>query len=495
MNLYLMKTNYSLLSACLAILPFQGYAQKQAKGTKPNILFICVDDLRRELGVYGSLVKTPNMDKLASQGSVFFQHYVQVPTSGASRASMLTGHLPKAASDLSNEACRMRLSDKPEGEIPETMFHHLRRNGYYTVGIGKVSHYADGCLYGYEEPKTNKLELPYSWDEMLFDAGKWGNGWNAFFGYADGSNRQSRDKQVKPYECADVADEGYPDGLTANLAVKKLKELAAKEEPFCLAVGFFKPHLPFTAPKKYWDLYDESMLPISPMPDVPEDCDPVALHESAEFKSYQAGDEMPSVAHRLSDNYARKLCHAYFACISYVDAQVGKVLNALEESGEADNTIIVLWGDHGWHLGDLRIWGKHTLFEPSLSSTLIVKAPDCKPGIKNRRIVNSVDIYPTLMELCHIPLPQGLDGHSFANLLNHPDDSAWTDVAYSYWRHSISLRTPEYRLTYYDKKGKAVTELYQYTEDRIERKNVAEEHPEVVQKLLPLLEKGVTFPL
>ncbi len=175
-----MKTNYSLLSACLAILPFQGYAQKQAKGEKPNILFICVDDLRRELGVYGSLAKTPNMDKLASQGSVFFQHYVQVPTSGASRASMLTGHLPKAASDLSNEACRMRLSDKPEGEIPETMFHHLRRNGYYTVGIGKVSHYADGCLYGYEEPKTNKLELPYSWDEMLFDAGKWGNGWNAF---------------------------------------------------------------------------------------------------------------------------------------------------------------------------------------------------------------------------------------------------------------------------------------------------------------------------
>ena len=231
------------------------------------------------------------------------------------------------------------------------------------------------------------------------------------------------------------------------------------------------------------------------MPDVPEDCDPILLHESGEFNGYLAGDEKSSLSHRLSDAYARKLRHAYFACISYVDAQVGKVLNALEESGEADNTIIVLWGDHGWHLGDLRIWGKHTLFEPSLSSTLIVKAPDCKPGIKNRRIVNSVDIYPTLMELCHIPLPQGLDGHSFANLLNHPDDSAWTDVAYSYWRHSISLRTPEYRLTYYDKKGKAVTELYQYTEDRIERKNVAEEHPEVVQKLLPLLEKGVTFPL
>ena len=217
-----MKKNYPLLSICLLALPFQGYAQKKANETKPNILFICVDDLRRELGAYGSVVKTPNIDRLASQGSLFFQHYVQVPTSGASRASMLTGHFPKDKSDLSNEACRTRLSDKPEGEIPETMFHHLRRNGYYTVGIGKISHYVDGCLYGYEAPKTEKPELPYSWDEMLFDAGKWGNGWNAFFGYADGSNRQSRKKQVKPYECADVADEGYPDGLTANLAVKKL---------------------------------------------------------------------------------------------------------------------------------------------------------------------------------------------------------------------------------------------------------------------------------
>ena len=147
-----MKNNYPLLSVCLLALPFQSYAQKKANETKPNILFICVDDLRRELGAYGSIVKTPNIDRLASQGSLFFQHYVQVPTSGASRASMLTGHFPQDKSDLSNEACRTRLSDKPEGEIPETMFHHLRRNGYYTVGIGKISHYVDGCLYGYEAP-------------------------------------------------------------------------------------------------------------------------------------------------------------------------------------------------------------------------------------------------------------------------------------------------------------------------------------------------------
>lgn len=488
-----MKKNYPLLSACLLFIPYSGYAQKKAdKSGKPNVLFICIDDLRRELGSYGSIVKTPNIDRLAAGGSLFFQHYVQVPTSGASRASMLTGHFPKEKSDLSNEACRTRLSDKPEGETPETMFHHLRRNGYYTVGIGKISHYVDGCLYGYEAPKSDIPELPYSWDEMLFDAGKWGNGWNAFFGYADGTNRQSRKKQVKPYECADVPDEGYPDGLTANLAVKKLNELARKDQPFCLAVGFFKPHLPFTSPKKYWDMYDEAGIPLSPMADIPEGCNTFSLHESAEFNGYRLGEEKASIEKRVSDDYARKLRHAYFACISYVDAQVGKVLDALAASGKAENTIIILWGDHGWHLGDLRIWGKHSLHETSLSSALVIKAPGYKKGVKNNRIVNSVDIYPTLMELCNIPQPEGLEGHSFVRLLNKPDDKSWKEIAYSYYRNGMTLRTPEYRFTRYNKNGETITELYQYGEDRTEKKNIAGEKPEIVKKLLPLWEKGIT---
>lgn len=489
-----MRNSSSLLSVCLLTVPLCGNAQKKMNdAVKPNILFICVDDLRRELGAYGSCVKTPNIDRLASQGSLFFQHYVQVPTSGASRSSMLTGHLPKNTSDISNEACRIKLSGKPEGDIPETMFHHLRRNGYYTVGIGKISHYADGCLYEYDEDKSDIPELPHSWNEMLFDAGKWGNGWNAFFGYADGTNRQSRKNQVKPYECADVADEGYPDGLTANLAVEKLHELAGKDDPFCLAVGFFKPHLPFTSPKKYWDMYDEASIPISPMPDIPEGCNTFSLHESGEFKAYRLGEEEPSIESRVSDAYARKLRHAYYACVSYMDAQVGKVLDALEASGKADNTIVVLWGDHGWHLGDLRVWGKHTLHEISLSSALVVKAPGYKQDVKNERIVSSIDIYPTLMELCNVPLPEGLDGHSFVGLLNNPNDKKWQDASYSYFRNGVTLRTPEYRFTQYDKKGETITELYQYGEDQLERKNVANEKPDVVQMLLPLWEKGVTF--
>lgn len=491
-----MKTNYSVIaSACLFLLPgCKGDRQKTVPRNKPNVLFICVDDLRRDLGCYGSQVISPNIDKLAGKGTLFFNHYVQVPTSGASRASMLTGMLPHDKSDLSNEACRTRLSGKPETEQPETMFHHLKRNGYYTVGIGKISHYVDGLLYGYTDEVGDAYELPYSWNEMLFDAGKWGTGWNAFFAYADGSNRQGKKQLVKPYECADVDDNGYPDGLTADLAVQKLKELSEKNEPFCLAVGFFKPHLPFTAPKKYWDLYQEDDISISPVSFIPEGCHRISLHESAEFNNnYKLGEEKASLDKKVSDAYARKLRHAYYACISYVDAQIGKVLDALEQSGQADNTIVILWGDHGWHLGDHLVWGKHTLHEISLSSAFIVSAPGKKKGVNNRRIVSSVDIYPTLMDLCGVEIPNGLEGHSFANLLDKPEDKTWNDVSYSYYRAGMSVRTPEYRMARYFADGEIITELYQYVQDILERKNIADEQKEVVTDLLPLWEEGNTL--
>lgn len=465
---------------------------KNEKTQKPNVLFICVDDLRREIGVYGSPVITPNMDALALSGSLFTHHYISCPTSGASRYGLLTGCYPHKTSHLSNEACRTEISNRPEQKTPETMFHQLRRYGYKTVGIGKISHYADGCLYGYEAEKTDILELPYSWDEMLFDSGKWGNGWNAFFGFANGENRQSLNKQVKPYECHDGSDESYPDGLTARLAISKLNELAKGEKPFCLAVGFFKPHLPFTSPKTYWDLYDEDQIELSSMPDLPEGVNHGFLHDSDEFKSYQSGEEKPSRNNRLTDAYARKLRHAYYACVSYVDAQIGKVLSALKENGLSDNTIIVLWGDHGWHLGDQRIWGKHTVLETSSSSTLIIKDPRKASGLVNNRIISSIDIYPTLMELCGVPCPNELDGNSFALLLNDPDDPSWEDVAYTYYRHVMSVRIPQYRLARIINNGTISTELYKYGEDRIEYSNVADKYPEVVNEMLPIWNKGLT---
>ncbi|WP_075967796.1 sulfatase [Parabacteroides massiliensis] len=478
-------TNWGILAGIPFL--FGACTAEKKEASRPNVLFICVDDLRHELGSYGSIVKTPHMDKLASEGSLFFNHYTQIPTSGASRASMLTGMLPRDKSDLTNEACHIRLSDKLEGEHPETMFHHLKRNGYYTVGIGKISHAADGKLYAYNDPVGTKRELPYSWDEMIFDAGQWKTGWNAFFGYSNGTNRQSEKRQVKPYECADIPDEGLPDGLTANLAVGKLKELAGKGEPFCLAVGFFKPHLPFTAPKKYWDMYDEEAIPLSPTPDIPEGCHLSTLLNSGEFNGYELGEEKASLKEKLSAPYARKVRHAYFACVSYVDAQIGKVLEALEESGLADNTVVILWGDHGWQLGDYRVWGKHTLHDVSLSSTLIVKAPGTKQGIKNRRVVSSVDIYPTLMELCGVDCPEGLDGCSFVKLLTSPEDADWEDIAYSYFGNGISVRTPRFRLSRYINKKDTIMELYEYDKDIFERKNILAERPDIVEELLPIL--------
>ena len=471
--------NYKIVTYSSVIALLSGsscYSQiKENNTTHLNILFICVDDLRCELGCLGSSVKTPNIDKLAGEGYLFFNHYVQVPTSGASRASMLTGKYPHTRKDLSNEACRLRLSDRKESVEPETMFHHLRRNGYYTVGIGKISHYPDGYLYGYTEKKSEKLELPYSWDEMLFDAGKWGTGWNAFFGYADGSNRQSRHKKVKPYECADVIDEAYPDGLTANLAIKKLQELASSNKTFCLAVGFFKPHLPFTAPKRYWDLYVEDSISLTPVPFAPTGCCKDGLHNSDEFNGYLLGDEKASLFINISNGYARKLRHAYFACISYIDAQIGKLIGALEETGLSDNTIVILWGDHGWHLGDHTIWGKHTLYNCSLNSPLIIKVPSGESAIKCGRIVSSVDIYPTLMELCDIVPPVGLEGNSLGSLLKNPNSKDWKDISIGFWNTGISVRNSKYRLISYrnNKSGVECKELYQYcNNNRFEMDNI-----------------------
>lgn len=469
-----------------------------AQERNPNVLLICIDDLRPDLGCYGNeVVQSPHLDKLASQAHLFNKHYAVVPTCGASRYSFLTGMLPRTPVALSNEAIHELIAKPAKTEIsssrkPESFVEQLRQNGYYTVGIGKISHYVDGLLYGYTEPVGTELELPNSWDEMLFDAGKWETGWNAFFGYADGSNRQSRNKMVKPYESADVEDEGYPDGLTANLAIEKLAELSEREEPFFLGVGFFKPHLPFNAPQKYWDLYDEADLSLTPSPGLPEDVHPASLHESGEFNQYQSGDEHPSLSDPVSEAYARKLKHAYYASISYVDAQVGKVLDELKRLGLDKNTIVVVWSDHGWHLGDHRVWGKHTNFEYALRNVLMVKTPEMESGTSIDQVVSSVDIYPSLMELCGVRMPHPTDGESFVSLLSNPASGSWRNTAYSYFRKGISVRTDRYRFTKYLREEKPDIELYDHQTDPYENHNIAEDHPDVVESLTKIWEKGNT---
>lgn len=463
-----------------------------AQSSKPNVLFIAVDDLRAELGHFeNSTIITPNLDKLAAEGVSFTNHFVQVPTCGASRAAFLTGKRPSRTAELGNNIMQDEFSIKPETEIPETFVHHLRRNGYHTVGIGKISHSVDGYVYGYEEEVSNLMELPYSWDEFLFDSGKWGTGWNAFFGYADGENRQSMKKQVKPYEAGEVDDLGYPDGLTTELAIKKLRELKDQKQPFFLGVGLFKPHLPFTSPKKYWDLYDEDQIPLPKNPTKPQNVARQSLQESGEFNGYQLGEEKAGLDNQLSDSYARKLKHAYYAAASYSDAQIGLILDELKALELDQNTIVIVWGDHGWHLGEQQIWGKHSLFENALNSALIFKIPGSQVTKIDESLVESVDIYPTLMELLSIKNPTGLDGESFASLLKSKESQVG-NVAYSYYNKGISLRTDRYRLTKYYRGAEPTIELYDHQIDPLESINIAAENPKIVAELMPLLEKGNT---
>jgi len=466
---------------------------QESEKQKPNILFIAVDDLRSELGCYGNeQIKTPNLDQLASDGVLFTNHFVQVPTCGASRYCLLTGMRPKTRAHLYNNIFENEVADKPEGSLPESFIHHLRRNGYYTVGIGKISHSADGLVYGYNDAPSDKRELPYSWHELVFDSSKWKSGWNAFFGYANGENRQSMNKQVKPYEAGNVGDDGYVDGITTQLALNKLRELKQNNKPFFMGLGFFKPHLPFNSPDTYWDLYTQDSIHISPNPFIPHNVNIKSLHESSEFNQYELGDEKAGLDHPVSDAYARKLRQAYYACVSYIDQQIGMLIDEIHALDLDENTIIIVWGDHGWHLGDQQMWGKHTLFENALRSTLIIKVPGKN---NNGKVINSivetVDIYPSILELCNIKAPYVLDGESFINVMID-QKARQNNVAYSYFRNGISLRTDQYRLTKYFRQEEPKIELYDHLDDPYETNNIASDNLEIVNKLMPLLEEGNT---
>ena len=454
---------------------------------RPNVLFIMVDDLRPELGCYGhAYAKTPNIDRLAAQSARFTKHYVAVPTCGASRVALLTGRLPRKPADLTNEVFEHRIAagmgDQTAG--PESFVEQFRRNGYHTVGIGKISHAVDGYIYKYQDDPSQQRELPRSWDELCFNSGKWKTGWNAFFGYADGTNRNALKGEVKPYEAADVSDEGYPDGLSAALAVEKIGELASRGKPFFLGVGFFKPHLPFNAPKRFWDLYDPREIPPAPYPGLPENVNTSSLQASGEFNSYRRGDEKPSLSVTISEDYARKLRHGYMASVSYIDAQIGKLLDALRDKGLERNTIIVLWGDHGWHLGDHRVWGKHTLSEWSLRSPLLMAGPGIQQGSVINRVVSSVDIYPTLMSICRLPMPDSLDGSVIL-----PQPGIFTDKhrhrpAFGFFNRGVTLRTNRYRLTKYLREEKPDIELYDHRTDSFEHRNIAARRPGLTRRLL-----------
>ncbi len=455
------------LTACGTDVP------REHAGERTNVLLICVDDLRPDLGCLDlPSARTPNLDGLAARGRLFRRHYIAVPTCGASRLAMLTGLRPNDPVTFGNRAFEL-LAREGRPDRPESFAAMLRDAGYTTVSIGKVTHAPDG------RAKTGVPELPHSWDEVGAPHGRWPTSWDAFFGYADGSGRVKGESP--PFEQLDsTGEDSYPDSLIADAAVEKIGQLTSEPAPFLLAVGFYKPHLPWCSPGAYWDLHPMEGVDLPANPRAPLDTDPsVSLHRSGELRGNYV---------RVGET--RELRRAYRAAVSYADAQVGRVLDALDRSGASNSTVVVVWSDHGWHLGDHGIWGKHTLHERSLRSPLILRVPGMKePGEATDAIAESVDLYPTLAALCGIDAPKGLDGRSLVPLLHDPD-ATWNGRARSFWSKSKgvageSLRTDRWRLTRWTRSGEQVlVELYDHQGDPEESANVVEEYPEVVEGIL-----------
>jgi iduronate 2-sulfatase len=426
-----------------------------AMASPPNVLFIAVDDLRPELGCYGkSHIKSPNIDSLANTGTVFDRAYCMVPTCGASRASLMTGLRPSRNRFVNY----LTWADRDAVGIV-TLNTHFKSHGYRTLSLGKVFHQIRDSAEGWsEDPWRPKVRGHYARPEnqkLHFENGK----------------KESKPTRGPAVESADVPDNRYGDGMVADMAVSKLQELSIEKAPFFLAVGFYKPHLPFVAPTRYWDMYPEEdiELPANYFP--PADAPDGAVHTFGELRSYH---EIPNSG-ILSAEKARELIRGYYACVSYTDAQIGKVLSELSRLGLDENTIVVLWGDHGWNLGEHTMWCKHSTFETSMHAPLIVRAPGYLKGRSTPALTEFIDIYPSLCELAGLPLPVHLEGRSFVPLLKEPD-LKWKSAAIGRYRNGDTIRTDQFRYTQYwsrelQKTGRM---LYDHSVDSAENVNLSE---------------------
>lgn len=487
----------------LAIVLFIAAAQRQpfaadAAPSKPNVLFIIVDDLRPELGCYGrDYIQSPNIDALARAGMVFRRAYCQQAVCSPSRSSVMTGTRPDTTKvwDLETHF-RKALPDVV------TLGQHFKTQGYFVQGMGKIYH------GGLDDPPTWSvpLQIPKSMVYALPENRASSHG--EVQGEPDAQDpQQARPGQLivpgvrgPAFESADVPDNTYQDGKVADLAVETLDRLSKKKEPFFLAVGFIKPHLPWVSPKKYWDLYDPKKIELAPNPFVPKGAPNYAIAvNDGEIRTYR---NIPKSG-PFPDELARQLKHAYFAGVSYTDAQVGKVLAELDRLGLRTNTIIVLWGDHGWKLGEHAAWGKHSNVENDVNAPLIFSTPNMKArGAQTDALVEFVDIYPTLCDLAGLPLPGHLEGISLKPLL---DDSrrSWKTAAFSQYPRAAkgglmgyTMRTDRYRFTAWvsrkDHSKIDAIELYDHQADPQENTNIAREpaNAELIAGLTQQWRKG-----
>lgn len=510
---------------------------------KPNILFIAIDDLRPELGAYGSeMAITPNLDSLAAGGLLFTRAYCQQAICSPSRASVMTGARPESIGVIENYTYFRDLN-------PDiiTLPQHFKNNGYETIKIGKIYHgeYNDPDLSW--SSQANRSLVPMN-EVRLVGGYALPENQETFRKYKSEMESKYGDAAKKglgngpAFESADVPDYTYEDGYDTELAIATLRDLKENsDKPFFLGLGYYRPHLNWAVPKKYWDLYERDKIRLTSQTQAPKDGAEMGIHPSFELRvRYGIPKEGP-----IPDSLAITLKHAYLASVSYVDAQIGKVITSLKENGQFDNTIIVVWSDHGWHLGEMGIWGKATNYEIATRVPLILWTPDMPAhnrGKQSDALVELIDMFPTLADLAGLDKPEHLEGKSLISLIDKPEKNLGK-AAYSQfptpalrewaanplsegmretyfgplieevekriiaqqkekWDRDLfenhlmgyAMRDERYRLVVWkdrrdSTKEPIYVELYDHLNDASETKNVAKQHPKVVKKMLAELNR------
>jgi len=464
----------------------------------PNVLLLLVDDLKPALGCYGDAhAKTPHIDRLAARGMRFDLAYCNQAVCAPSRFNLMLGS-HSTSTGLYGLGSRLRERLPDAVTLPQ---HFARHGGYRTESIGKVFHIGHG-----NDGDPASFSVPHFKDKVIeyLDPASTSGGQltreEALF-----TNQQLDRIRSLPrgaaFESPQAEDEDYADGRVAAEAVRRLQAAAERRHrdgtPFFLAAGFVRPHLPFCAPKKYWDLHDPASLPQPVFEELPAGSPRVAHKRGGEIAAYAPVPESPDTA--FDPELKRRLIHGYYASTSFVDAQIGRVLDELDRLGLADDTLVVLWGDHGFHLGDLGIWTKHTNYEQANRIPLLVVAPGvAQPGSHTRQLAETVDVFPTLAELAGLPAPAGpqaVDGVSLVPVLLDPQARVRDHAFHCYPKETIgrAIRTERYRLVEWKRSGAPVAtaelELYDYEADPLERRNLAAEQPQVVAQLRAMLDR------
>jgi iduronate 2-sulfatase len=462
----------------------------QEAGAKPNVLLICVDDLKPALGAYGdALAKTPNIDRLAARGMRFDAAYCNQAVCSPSRNHLMLG-------SRSTSIGIYDLSANFRRAVPDavTLTQHFMKHGYRAEAVGKILHTGHGNREedaSWSVPPVIEKVVEYLKPESTHGGQLTRE--EAYFGNRDLHRIHELPKGMA-WESAEVDDEAYADGRIAAEGVARLRAAKERGQPFFLALGFVKPHLPFTAPTKYWDLHDAAAFEVIERIDTPLGAPGYAGKRGHELANYD-----PIPPNGLPDpETARMLIHGYYASTSYMDAQVGRVIDELDRLGLSENTVIVLWGDHGFHFGDHGIWTKHTNYEEANRIPLVIVAPGVGSPGATRSFAETVDLFPTLAELAGLPAPTGpqpIDGLSLVPVMKDPAlrlrDHAYHCFPRGEGRLGRAVRTERYRLVEWRRPGDSVEEaeleLYDYVESPGEERNLAAERPEVVAELRDVL--------